>query len=169
MFDPPTELRVFLSRYEEAVASLALGLRAVVLHELAPCHEYIFEMRSKVVLLYGASERVMADGICNIGVFRQHVTLTFVEGVDLEDPGRLLRGAGATMRHVRITSAADLERPELRTFLRQARALANQSAGPSAGTSGRREQAWGHVQDGVTTRVKPRSVKSVADRPTPRR
>ena len=147
MADPPTELNAFLARYDEAVRSLTLGLRTIVLLELAPCYEYIFEMRSKVVLLYGASERVIADGICSIGVFRRHATLTFVEGVDLNDPGQLLRGAGKTMRHIRIASAADVDQRELREFLQQARAL--------AGLSPREGDAPGEV----TTRVKPRSAR----------
>jgi len=152
MADPPNELKQFLARYDEAIRSLTLGLRAIVLQELAPCHEYIFEMRSKVVLLCGASERVISDGICSIGVFRRHVTLTFVEGIDLDDPGQLLRGTGKTMRHVRVASAAELDRRELREFLRQARAL--------AGLSPRRGNAPGEV----TTRVKPRSTPKPAAR-----
>src|SRR5262245_59034177 len=120
----PKALDQFLARYDDLTRHLALGLRHIVLRELAPCHEYIFAMRSKVMLLYGASERVIADGICNIGVFRRHVTLTFVEGVDLADPGQCLRGSGKTMRHIRISAAEDLERQDLRAFLQQARRLA---------------------------------------------
>ncbi len=148
--DPPKELDQFLTRYDEAVRSLTLGLRAIVLQELAPCHEYIFEMRSKVMLLYGASEHVMSDGICSIGVFRRHVALTFVEGVDLQDPDHLLRGAGKTMRHIRVVSSAELGRRELREFLLQARTL--------AGLSPRRGDARGEV----ITRVKPRSARKPA-------
>src|SRR5260370_41610646 len=77
MTRPPRELLEFLDRYDPGIQSLALGLRKVVHEEMAPCHEYIFEMRSKVVLLYGATERVIADGICNIHVFARHVLLGF--------------------------------------------------------------------------------------------
>lgn len=69
MFEGPRDLLVFLARYDETVQALALNVRDVVARELAPCHEYIFEMRSKVVLLYGASARVISDGICSVGVF----------------------------------------------------------------------------------------------------
>lgn len=65
MTRPPPELLEFLYRYDPAVQSLALGLRKVVHEEMTPCHEHIFEMRSKVVLLHGATERVIEDGICN--------------------------------------------------------------------------------------------------------
>jgi hypothetical protein len=121
MVRPPRELLDFLHRYDSGVQSLALGLRTVVHEEMAPCHEYIFEMRSKVVLLYGATERVIADGICNIGVFTRHVTLGFPRGTDLEDPAGVLQGTGKAMRHITVKKLSDLDRPEIRAYLRQAR------------------------------------------------
>src|SRR5207245_10519559 len=90
MTSPPRELLEFLYRYDSDIQSLALGLRKVVHEEMAPCHEYIFEMRSKVVL-YGATERVIADGICNIHVFARHVLLGFPRGTDLDDPAGVLQ------------------------------------------------------------------------------
>ena len=121
MTKPPRELLDFLYRYDSHVQSLALGLRKVVHEEMAPCHEYIFEMRSKVVLLYGTTERVNADGVCNIGVFARHVTLAFPRGIELADPGSMLQGTGKAMRHVRLNKLSDLDRPHIRRYLRQAR------------------------------------------------
>ena len=154
MNEYPKALDQFLARYDDLPRRLAIELRNVVVRELAPCHEYLFPMRSKVVLVYSASERVIADGICNIGVFRHHVTLTFVEGTDLSDPGECLRGSGKTMRHLRISSAEDLERPDLRAFLQQARRL--------AGLPRRRGAAQGQV----LTRFKGQSaVRSTTKKP----
>jgi Domain of unknown function (DU1801) len=129
----PAELIGFLAKHDPAIHSLALGLRQVVLDAIAPCHEYIFQMRSKVVLLYGATARIMADGICQIAIFRHHVTLVFPDGIDLEDPMRVLRGTGRTMRHVRVTAGVDLARPELPALLRQARALVGLAEQPRRG------------------------------------
>lgn len=124
MTKPPRELLEFLYRYDPAIQSLALGLRQVIHEEMSPCHEYIFEMRSKVVLLYGSTARVIADGICNISVFRRHVTLAFVRGTDVEDLGGVLQGTGKAMRHIRLTKLSDLDRPEIRRYLRKARKVA---------------------------------------------
>jgi hypothetical protein len=146
----PAGLIEFLGRHDPAVLALALGLRQVVLDAIAPCHEYIFQMRSKVVLLYGATERTMADGICQIAVLRHHVTLVFPDGIDLEDPRRLLRGTGRIMRHVRVMASGDLARPELRSLLRQARALVVLAEQPRRG---RRD---------VVTRVKSRDTSTSA-------
>jgi hypothetical protein len=151
MTTPPRELLEFLCRYDHAVQSLALGLRTVIHEEMAPCHEYIFAMRSKVVLLYGATERVVADGICNIGVFARHVTLGFPRGADLNDRAGVLQGTGKGMRHIRLTRLSDLDRPEIRAFLRQARRR--------AGLKRHRDPAANEVVTRVkTTRPKRRSA-----------
>jgi hypothetical protein len=118
---PPGELLEFLHSYPPPMQSLALAVRRLIHAELAPCHELIFAMRSKVVLAYGASERILADGVCNVSVFPKHVTLGFVRGVDLDDRAGLLKGVGKGMRHVRLYTLDDLQRPAIRDYLRQAR------------------------------------------------
>jgi hypothetical protein len=151
MKKPPRELLEFLYRYDPAIQSLALGLRQVIHEEMAPCHEYIFEMRSKVVLLFGSTERVIADGICNIGVFRRHVTLAFVRGTDLEDRAGVLQGTGNAMRHIRLTKLSDLDRPEIRRYLRKARRV--------AGLKRSRDR----TAEEVVTRVKQKPARSRLD------
>jgi hypothetical protein len=121
MTKPPRELLEFLYQYDSAIQSLGLGLRKVVLEEMAPCHEYIFAMRSKVVLLYGPTARVIADGICLVGVFTKHVNLGFMRGAELEDANGVLQGSGKAMRHITLKKLSELDRPEIRAYLRQAR------------------------------------------------
>jgi hypothetical protein len=150
MTKPPPELLEFLFRYDPAVQSLALGLRRVVLEEMAPCHEYIFEMRSAVVLTYGSTARVIKDGLCLISVFARHVNLGFPRGTDLEDARGVLQGAGKAFRHITLKKLSELDRPEIRTYLRQARKRAGLKR-PRRSTP-----------DDVVTRVK---GKSAARRP----
>jgi hypothetical protein len=153
MTKPPPELLEFLYGSDLAVRSLALGLRQVVLEEMAPCHEYIFHMRSKVVLLYGPTERVIKDGVCLIAVFTRHVNLGFMHGADLEDAGGVLRGGGKTMRHISLEKLSELDRPDIRRFLRQAR--------KRAGLKRRRYP----TADEVVTRVKQTFPTSRPQRP----
>ena len=152
MTNAPRELLEFLYRYDAHVQSLALALRKIVHEELAPCHEYIFEMRSKVVLLYGATERVIADGICNIGVFARHVTLAFPRSIELADPGKLLQGTGKAMRHVRLNRLSDLNQPHIRRYLREAR--------KHAGLKRRRDRTAGEVVTRVKQKPTMRLVRS---------
>jgi hypothetical protein len=119
--DPPRELVEWLHGYDPAIQDLALGLRRVVLEEMAPCHEYIFAMRAKVVLLYGPTEHVVRDGVCLVGVFRKQVNLHFKRGVDLRDDRGVLRGSGKGMRHLTLTTLSELDQPHIRAYLREAR------------------------------------------------
>ena len=122
---PPPSIASSLFRYDQGVRAIALGLRQVVVDELAPCHEYIFAMRSKLMLLYGSSEKVIADCVCSIAVFRRHATLSFHHGVDLPDAYGMLQGHGKALRHIRIEHLSDLDRQELRFYLREARKRSN--------------------------------------------
>ena len=150
MKKPPRELLEFLRRHDRDIRSLALGLRTVVLEEMAPCHEYIFAMRHAVMLLYGATDRVIEDCICMIGVHRNHVNLTFAQGAEIDDSFRALQGTGKRMRHIQLKRVADLEQPAIRAYLRQARAIEGLAPrGPDGGA--------------VVTVVKQRSKKERVD------
>jgi hypothetical protein len=133
MRKPPGELLVFLRRYDAGVQAVAMGLREVVLDEMAPCHEHIFTMRGRVVLLYGPTTRVIEDCVCMIGVYRKHANLQFTHGIDLSDPQGLLEGRGTRMRHIKIRKLSDLDRQEIREFLRQARRNAGMTRSRSKG------------------------------------
>jgi hypothetical protein len=82
-------------------------------------------------------------------VFRRHVTLGFPRGTDLSDPAGVLQGTGKTMRHITLEKRSDLERPEIRAFLRKAR----QHAGLNRARPGMAEE--------VVTRVKQKSASTV--------
>lgn len=49
-----------------------------------------------------------------------HVTLSIADGASLKDPTGVLEGKGAKHRHVKLASAADLDRPALDRLLREA-------------------------------------------------
>ena len=72
-------------------------------------------------MLYGPTTRVIEDCVCMIGVYRKHANLQFTQGIDLSDPQRQLEGSGTRMRHIKIRTLSDLDRQEIREFLRQAR------------------------------------------------
>lgn len=128
----PRALTRFLKPYDRPVRELALALRQVVLEELAPCHENIYDAYSAVAIGYGTSDR-LKDGIVHIAVYTRHVNLGFNEGVLLPDPDGLLLGSGSQIRHLAIRSTDDLGRPEIRAFLRAARKEAGKSAPPKWG------------------------------------
>jgi len=159
MTKPPRELIEFLYRHDPNVQSLALGLRTVVLDELAPCHEYIFQTGSRVVLVYGPTDRVIKDGICLVVVYTRHVNLGFMHGADLTDKRGVLQGSGKAMRHLSVKKLSELDRPEIRSLLRQARTRAGLTRPRPSRARDPRGRETGQMNpavQGVVTRVKVR-------------
>ncbi|MFS8086715.1 MAG: DUF1801 domain-containing protein [Acidobacteriota bacterium] len=124
---PPSALIKFLKPYEPEIRDLALGLRGLVLEEMGPCYENIYDAYSAVAIGYGTSER-LGDGIFHIAVFSKHVNLGFNDGASLDDPKAILLGAGNRIRHITIKSPEDLARPEVRSYMRRAIKLARADA-----------------------------------------
>ena len=122
-YKPPPALIKFLKPYAREVQKLALGLRALVLEEIAPCHENIYDAYSAVAMGYGPTDR-LSDGIFHIAVYTKGVNLGFNQGATLADPSGILEGTGKQIRHIKIRSQSDLTRPELRSYVRRARQVA---------------------------------------------
>lgn len=118
-FSTPKDLTTFLKPYDPATRRVALALRQLVLEELAPCHENIYDAYSAVAIGYGPTGR-LRDGICHIAVYSQHVNLGFNFGATLPDPNGILEGSGNQIRHIKISALDDIGRPELRSYLRRA-------------------------------------------------
>lgn len=55
-----------------------------------------------------------------VAAYRTHVTLGIARGAALPDPAGLMEGKGKVHRHVKLRSAADLDRPELRALMESA-------------------------------------------------
>jgi hypothetical protein len=118
-YPPPPELVSFLKPYDRAIRELALGLRRLVLEEMAPCYENIYDAYNAVAIGYGRSAR-LSDGVFHIAVYAKHVNLGFNHGATLADPSGILKGEGKHIRHLTVSTAADLAKPELRAYLRRA-------------------------------------------------
>src|SRR5436853_5633264 len=95
---PPAALIKFLKPYDREIRDLALKLRTLVLAEMAPCYENIYDAYSAVAIGYGASDR-LSDGVFHIAVYTKHVNLGFNDGATLADPKGILEGSGKSIRH----------------------------------------------------------------------
>lgn len=117
---PPPALIKFLKPYDREIRDLALKLRALVLEEMAPCYENIYDAYSAVAIGYGASDR-LKDGIFHIAVYSKHVNLGFNDGASLDDPKGILQGSGNQIRYITINTPEEITRPALRAYIRRAR------------------------------------------------
>lgn len=71
---------------------------------------------------YGVGPKKMTDGYAYIMPMRGYVNLGFYQGALLADPERLLAGTGKGLRHIKIRSVAEANRPAVRALLAKARA-----------------------------------------------
>lgn len=94
---------------EEPLRAVAAALREVVL-EIDPHMCEVVRLGDRAAT-YGVGPRKMIDGYAYILPHKSWVNLGFYQGVDLADPEGLLEGTGAKMRHVKIRSLADAQRP----------------------------------------------------------
>jgi hypothetical protein len=72
-----------------------------------------------VAIWFGFSGK-MKDMFCYIATSAGHVNLGFPRGSTLPDPNRVLVGEGKTMRHIKLRSQRDVERPFLRRYIQTA-------------------------------------------------
>ena len=100
------------------IQSLAHAARAL-LAQVMPGITEVPWARQKIAG-YGVGPKKMSQHFCYIAPFKKHLNLGFMYGAHLPDPEELLEGKGADLRHVKIRSAADLERPALRALIAEA-------------------------------------------------
>lgn len=105
--------------YDRSIAELMLGLRALVLTEAPDAIEAIYDAYSAVAVGYSFTGR-FSDSFVHIATYTKHVNLGFNRGALLADPHKVLAGTGKAIRHIKIASPGDLERPFLTEYIRAA-------------------------------------------------
>ena len=61
--------------------------------------------------------------LCCFMVGKEHVTFAFLRGAALPDPEKLLEGSGKGVRHVKLRSVADVNRPGVKRLIAAAAKL----------------------------------------------
>lgn len=66
---------------------------------------------------YGGILYAAPKPFCGIFVYRQHVTVEFSHGAEIEDPHGLLEGKGKGRRHLKFHTLEDIENKHLMDYL----------------------------------------------------
>jgi len=109
------EARAWIDAYVKNAAKLsgvAKAVRGLVKKSVAGSEEYVNPWKIPTFDLNGP--------LCFYMVAKNHVIFGFMRGAMLRDPAKLLEGTGKYLRHVKVRSAADVRRPEVRALLKQA-------------------------------------------------
>jgi hypothetical protein len=129
MRPPDRQLIGFLEAYDRHIGDLALALREVILEEMPDASESVYQVYT-VAIWFGFSGK-MKDMFCYIATNAKHINLGFPRGSTLPDPNKVLEGDGKALRHIKLRSLEDVERPFVRRYIR---AAMEQVEGASRGT-----------------------------------
>jgi hypothetical protein len=124
-------LAAFMARYDRPVAALARAALVRLRRQLPGATELVYDNYNALVIGFGAGERA-SDAIVSLALYPRWVTLFFLQGAGLPDPGRRLSGTGSRVRSVRLRAAADVDSPDLVALLRAALARAKTPIDPDA-------------------------------------
>jgi hypothetical protein len=115
------QLRLFLDKYDPAVAAFARRTLAKM-RELVPgAVEMVYDNYNWLVIGFSPTERP-SEAIFSIVLPPGRVTLCFLQGAGLPDPGKRLEGSGNVVRNVRLyqvgtPDAKVLDEPEVRALI----------------------------------------------------
>ncbi|MFN0101851.1 MAG: hypothetical protein ACKV2U_07150 [Bryobacteraceae bacterium] len=120
MSDPATDAYLgLLAAYEPEIKEVALAVRTLVLEEAPTAAELPFDVMNAVAAGYSFTGKPK-DSFVHIAAYSGWVNLGFNKGSEFADPGCILRGEGKWVRHIRISSLSDVERPIVRKFVKEA-------------------------------------------------
>jgi hypothetical protein len=111
------QLSGFIDKYASDLARQARAARRKMQTRLPGAVEMVYDNYNWLVIGYGPNERP-SDAVFSLLVNPGGwVTLCFLEGAHLPDPGKLLRGSGNRVRHIRLKSPDDLDLPAVRALM----------------------------------------------------
>ena len=103
---------------EENLGPIVRELRRVIL-EIDPNACEVVRIGDKAAT-YGLGPKKTSEGYCRILPYKSWVNLGFYQGAHLPDPEALLEGTGENMRHGRIHSLEEINKPEIEPLIRAA-------------------------------------------------
>jgi hypothetical protein len=113
------QLSTFLSRYSPEIRKRASTILRKMRARLPGAFEIVYDNYNALVIGYGPTDRA-SDAVFSIALYPRWVTLFFLQGVTLDDPGKLLKGKGKWVRHIVLEDPDVLDQPAVRTLMRQA-------------------------------------------------
>jgi len=117
------QLKSFIGKFDAKTQTLIRATRRAMRKQLATANELVYDNYNFFVIGYCPSERP-SDAFVSIAAAANGVSLMFLRGAGLLDPHKLLQGTGKLNRSLKIKSATDLDRQEVRSLISEAAAQA---------------------------------------------
>jgi hypothetical protein len=110
------QLEKMMAKFEPAIASLAKKALAKMRKLTPGAVEAVYDNFNALAIGFMPGERP-SEAVFSVVLYPNCVNLFFLQGKDLPDPGKRLRGSGNLVRSIRLESAATLDEPEIRGLI----------------------------------------------------
>src|SRR5215475_11088597 len=110
----------FLRKYDPTIAAEARRVLAKLRKQIPNAVEMVYDNYNALVVGFCPGMRP-SEAIVSIALMPRWITLCFLQGKGLPDPGKRLRGEGSIVRNVRLENGAKtLDEPAIRALIREA-------------------------------------------------
>lgn len=113
------QIAAFLAKYAAAIEAEMVDARARLRAFFPRGFELVFDNYNALVFGMSPTEQA-SDAFVSVAGYPKWVTLFFLHGKELDDPGGLLEGEGKQVRSIRLKSAADINTPQVEALVTQA-------------------------------------------------
>jgi len=118
--NPKVQLDAFLAKFTPEMAKNAKGVLAAMRKLCPGAIELVYDNYNALAIGFATGERVK-DVWFSIAVFPKWASLFFFKTLPLDDPMKLLKGAGTTTRHIVLARGAKtLAEPGVAALIAQA-------------------------------------------------
>lgn len=111
------DIDAFLANYPPAIQEISRALRQLILTAQPEAREALYARQNHFDYSLSGKMRDSAIYVCPM---LDYVRLGFFYGGSLDDPAHLLIGEGKRLRHVKVRTLEDAERPEIAALVREA-------------------------------------------------
>jgi hypothetical protein len=113
------QLAGFMDKFTPEIAAQTRAVLAKMRSLLPGSFELVYDNYNALVVGFGPTDRA-SEALFSIAVYPRWISLFFLHGSGLSDPGHLLQGGGKSVRHIVLNRPENLDVPAVRTLMAQA-------------------------------------------------
>jgi hypothetical protein len=110
------QLNAIIDRRPPEMARLTKAVLGKMRERLPGAVEMVYDKKNSLVIGFCSAPRA-GRVINSIATYSKWLNLYFFEGDTLPDPHGLLQGSGSMVRSIRVTDAAELDRPAVKALM----------------------------------------------------
>lgn len=127
---PAKQLDTFIAKYTPAMGKLMRAALKRMRAYMPNADQMVYDNYNALVVGFGPSQKA-SQAILSIALYADHASLCFLQGAGLDDPKKLLLGAGNVARHIKFTDDTLFDNRDVKRLMDQALVSAEVSLDPN--------------------------------------